>query len=113
MRFPAKTGKGTRAVAQLLGVSQRTVERYVKGRTKRPRPELADRLAREVHARWQPRVRERARRRAATTGGIMRALRHRLFRLRQAVGVLETVSALRVCDVVVWTAHRQEHRTCR
>ncbi|MFP8907396.1 telomere-protecting terminal protein Tpg [Streptomyces atacamensis] len=71
MRFLVRTEKSTRAVARLLGVSRRTVERYVKGQIKRPRPELADRLAGEVRARWQPRVRERARRRAATTGGIV------------------------------------------
>ncbi|GAA2390375.1 hypothetical protein GCM10010420_12660 [Streptomyces glaucosporus] len=70
MRFLVRSEKSTRAVARLLGISQRTVERYVKGQIKRPRPELADRLAREVRARWQPRVRERARRRAATTDGI-------------------------------------------
>jgi transcriptional regulator with XRE-family HTH domain len=70
MRFLVRTEKSTRAVARLLGVSQRTVERYVKGQIKTPRPELADRLAREVRTRWQPRVRERARRRAATAGGI-------------------------------------------
>ncbi|WP_410540578.1 telomere-protecting terminal protein Tpg [Streptomyces sp. KL2] len=69
MRFLVKTEKSTRAVARLLEVSQRTVERYVRGQIKRPRPELADRLAGEVRARWQPRV--RARRRAATTGGIV------------------------------------------
>ncbi|MGY1456866.1 telomere-protecting terminal protein Tpg [Streptomyces sp. SS8] len=71
MRFLVKTEKSTRAVARLLGVSQRTVERYVKGQIKTPRPELADRLAGEVRTRWQPRVRQRARRRAATTGGIV------------------------------------------
>lgn len=70
MRFLVKTEKGTRAVARLLGISQRTVERYVKGQIKRPRPELADRLEGEVRTRWQPRVQERARQRAATTGGI-------------------------------------------
>ncbi|AOP48154.1 telomere-protecting terminal protein Tpg [Streptomyces lydicus] len=72
MRFLVRTAKGsTRAVAELLGVSQRTVERYVKAQIKRPRPELAARMEREVRRRWQPRVRERARKRAATTGGIV------------------------------------------
>ncbi|MFF8371704.1 telomere-protecting terminal protein Tpg [Streptomyces lydicus] len=72
MRYLVKTEKGsTRAVAELLGISQRTVERYVKAQIKRPRPELAARMEREVRRRWQPRVRERARKRAATTGGIV------------------------------------------
>ncbi|WP_432093477.1 telomere-protecting terminal protein Tpg [Streptomyces sp. bgisy100] len=71
MRFLVKQLKGTRAVAELLGVSQRTVERYVKGELKRPRPELAARLADEVRKRWQPRVRDRARKQAATATGIV------------------------------------------
>ncbi|WP_031511035.1 telomere-protecting terminal protein Tpg [Streptomyces megasporus] len=70
MRFLVKQFKGTKAVAQLLGVSQRTVERYVKGQIKKPRPELAAKLAGEVQQRWQPRVRARAMKQAATTGGI-------------------------------------------
>ncbi|WP_435792274.1 telomere-protecting terminal protein Tpg [Actinacidiphila glaucinigra] len=71
MRFLVKQEKGTRAVAALLGVSQRTVERYLAGRLNRPRKDLAARLENEVRRRWQPRVRERARQRAATTGGIV------------------------------------------
>ncbi|MCX4579016.1 XRE family transcriptional regulator [Streptomyces sp. NBC_01571] len=47
------------------------VERYVKDQIRRPRPELAGRLADAVRARWQPRVREQARRQAATTTGII------------------------------------------
>jgi transcriptional regulator with XRE-family HTH domain len=70
MQFLVRTLRGTRAVAALLGVSQRTVERYVKGQLRTPRPELATRLADETRRRWQPRVRERARRRAATSTGI-------------------------------------------
>ncbi|MFD7020835.1 MULTISPECIES: telomere-protecting terminal protein Tpg [unclassified Streptomyces] len=72
MKFLVKQEKGsTRAVAQLLGVSQRTVERYLKGQLKQPRPELAARLFGEVRKRWQPKVRARARQRAAATGGIV------------------------------------------
>lgn len=63
--------RSTRRVAELLGISQRTVERYVRNQIKRPRPELADRLEREVRARWQPQVRARAKQAAATTDGIM------------------------------------------
>lgn len=72
MRFLVKAEKGsTRAVAELLGISQRTVERYLKAQLKRPRSDLAARMEREVRKRWQPRVRERARKRAATTDGIV------------------------------------------
>ncbi|WP_328473493.1 telomere-protecting terminal protein Tpg [Streptomyces sp. NBC_00448] len=72
MRFLLRTEKGsTRAVAARLGVSQRTVERYVKGTLRRPRKDLAARLEQEVRKDWQPRVRQRARKRAATSGGIV------------------------------------------
>ncbi|GGL17969.1 hypothetical protein GCM10010094_93560 [Streptomyces flaveus] len=71
MRFLVKSAKGTRAAAQTLGISQRTVERYLKGQIKQPRPDLAARLADEVRRRWEPRVRERAKKQAATTGGIV------------------------------------------
>ncbi|MCX4970582.1 XRE family transcriptional regulator [Streptomyces sp. NBC_00654] len=72
VRFLVKQLKGsTRATAQLLGVSQRTVERYLTGRIKQPRPELAARLEAEVRKRWQPRVRDRAMKQAATETGIV------------------------------------------
>ncbi|MFH9740580.1 telomere-protecting terminal protein Tpg [Streptomyces roseolus] len=71
VRFLVKQLKGTRAVAALLGVSQRTVERYVKGEIKSPRPELAARLREETRRRWQPRVKAKARRAAGTTDGLM------------------------------------------
>ncbi|MEU3984658.1 XRE family transcriptional regulator [Streptomyces sp. NPDC026672] len=77
MRYLVGQLKGTRAVAELLGVSQRTVERYLTGQLKRPRRDLADRLAAETRRRWQPRVRRRARRQAAATGGIFVSTRAR------------------------------------
>jgi len=78
MRYLVKQLKGTRAVAQMLRISQRTVERYVKDQIKKPRADLAARLEREVRKRWQPRVRARARQRAATTDGIVIDTRARL-----------------------------------
>ncbi|MFE6687444.1 telomere-protecting terminal protein Tpg [Streptomyces sp. NPDC057743] len=78
MRYLVKQLKGTRRVAELLRVSQRTVERYVKGQLKKPRPDLAARLEREVNKRWQPQIRARAREQAATTGGIVIDTRARL-----------------------------------
>ncbi|MBG0850520.1 XRE family transcriptional regulator [Streptomyces spinoverrucosus] len=71
VRYLVKQLKGTRRVAELLGITQRTVERYVKDQIKRPRKELADRLEREVRQRWQPQIRAKARQTAATTGGIV------------------------------------------
>ncbi|MFF4871641.1 telomere-protecting terminal protein Tpg [Streptomyces sp. NPDC000961] len=78
MRYLVKRLGGTRAVAELLAVSQRQVERYVSGRAKHPRPDLAARLEREVRARWQPQIRAKARKRATTTGGIVIDTRARL-----------------------------------
>lgn len=43
MKYLVKQLKGTKAAATALGVSQRTVERYVKGQLKRPRQDLAAR----------------------------------------------------------------------
>ena len=71
MQYLVKQTKGTQAAADLLGVTQRTVERYLTGQLKQPRRHLAERLAGEVRKRWQPRVRERAKKQAATTGGIV------------------------------------------
>lgn len=71
MRYLVKQHKGsTRAVAQLLGISQRTVERYVKDQIRRPRRHLAARIEGEVRRRWQPRVRQQAQQRAAQRTGI-------------------------------------------
>ncbi|GAP47080.1 terminal protein TpgL [Streptomyces azureus] len=44
MRYLVKQLAGTRTVAEALGVSQRTVERYVKDKIRRPRADLAQRL---------------------------------------------------------------------
>ncbi|MER5881128.1 XRE family transcriptional regulator [Streptomyces sp. NPDC001910] len=61
----------TLRVAELLGISRRTVERYVSNQIKKPRPHLADRLEHEVRTRWQPQIRARAKQAAVTTNGIM------------------------------------------
>ncbi|WP_432584915.1 XRE family transcriptional regulator [Streptomyces sp. HD1123-B1] len=72
MRYLVKQHQGsTRRVAELLGITQRTVERYVKNQIKRPRADLAARMEREVRKRWQPQIRARAKQTAATTDGIV------------------------------------------
>lgn len=72
MRYLVKQHKhSTKAVAQLLGITQRTVERYVKDQIKKPRSGLAARMEHEVKQRWQPQIRAKAKHTAATTGGIM------------------------------------------
>ncbi|CAM5468434.1 hypothetical protein GCM10010343_38130 [Streptomyces avidinii] len=62
--------KTTKAVAAELGVSQRSVERYRKGDRKTPPRPVADRIDTAVRARWQPVVRGRRRKEAATSTGI-------------------------------------------
>jgi hypothetical protein len=80
-RQPPKTLKGqigylikqlktTRAVAEEIGVSQRSVERYRKGERKHPPKAIAERIDAAVQQRWQPQVRKRRQQQAATTGGI-------------------------------------------
>ncbi|MFB7398264.1 telomere-protecting terminal protein Tpg [Streptomyces sp. NPDC056191] len=78
MRYLVKQLGGTKAVAQMLRISQRTVERYVKDQIKKPRPDLAARMEREVKRRWQPQIRARAKAKAASTGGIIIDTRARL-----------------------------------
>ncbi|MFJ7495735.1 telomere-protecting terminal protein Tpg [Streptomyces sp. NPDC097727] len=77
MKYLVKQLKGTKAAAQVLGISQRTVERYVAGTLKRPRQELRGRLEREVKKRWQPQVRAKAKKKAATTDGLVVSTRAR------------------------------------
>ncbi|WEV29542.1 XRE family transcriptional regulator [Streptomyces sp. 71268] len=78
MRYLVKQHKGSTAqVALLLGISQRTVERYVKDQIKRPRPALAQALADQVRKRWQPQIRQQAIKRAATSSGLMVDVRAR------------------------------------
>lgn len=78
MRYLVKQLKGTKAAAELLGISQRQVERYVAGTAKKPRADLAARLEREVKKRWQPQIRAKARQKAASTGGIVIDTRARM-----------------------------------
>ncbi|MFD5337598.1 telomere-protecting terminal protein Tpg [Streptomyces hawaiiensis] len=78
MRYLVRQLKGTKAVAQMLRISQRTVERYVKNQIRKPRPDLAARLEAEVKKRWQPQIRAKARQQAATTSGIIIDTRARI-----------------------------------
>lgn len=71
MRYLVRQLKGTRQVAQLLGISQRTVERYVVNTLKRPRKDLAARIEAEVRKRWQPQIRAKAKKQAAATDGLV------------------------------------------
>ncbi|MFE9062180.1 telomere-protecting terminal protein Tpg [Streptomyces violaceusniger] len=119
MRCLVRQLKGTRPVADLLGISQRTVERYVKGQLKRPRTPLATRIDREVRKRWQPQIRARAKKQAATTGGIVLDTRARFgstaapgttddARLRHIIQALPPQYAARLFDAQEQGAAEQQ-----
>lgn len=78
---PPKTLKGqisyllrqlgsAKAVAQELGVTADSVNRYRRGARKHARADVAAKIDDAVRQRWQPQVRKRRQRQAATTGGI-------------------------------------------
>ena len=68
LNFLTKQAKGsTRELAQMLGVSPRQALRYRKGEARLPEA----RLRKAVEARWQPKVRQRARERIAQGGMVV------------------------------------------
>ncbi|MFE0674907.1 telomere-protecting terminal protein Tpg [Streptomyces sp. NPDC058867] len=80
-REPPKTLKGqigylirqlgsAKAVAREIGVTADSVNRYRRGARRHARPDVAAKIDTLVRQRWQPLVRKRRRRQAATTGGI-------------------------------------------
>lgn len=80
-REPPKTLKGqigylvkqlgsAKAVAQEIGVTADSVNRYRRGARKHPPKDVAAKIDDAVRARWQPGVRKRRRKQAAATGGI-------------------------------------------
>src|SRR4051794_33828704 len=68
INFLLRTLKTTKEVAAAVGVSQRSIERYRTGDRKKPPRAIADRIDAAVRARWQPGVRARQQKHAATTG---------------------------------------------
>ncbi|UPZ26384.1 XRE family transcriptional regulator [Streptomyces sp. LRE541] len=80
-RQPPKTLKGqigyllkqmgsAKAVAQELGVTADSVNRYRRGARKHARADIAAKINDAVRARWQPQVRKRRQKQAATASGI-------------------------------------------
>ncbi|MFD4171148.1 telomere-protecting terminal protein Tpg [Streptomyces albidoflavus] len=80
-RQPPKTLKGqigyllkqmgsAKAVAQELGVTADSVNRYRRGARKHARADVASKINDAVRQRWQPMVRKRRQKQAATSGGI-------------------------------------------
>lgn len=69
-----RTARSTKALAERLGVSTRTVQRYRAGQLKKPqKPQkrLQAALVEETESEWQPQVRAQARQQAATFTGMM------------------------------------------
>lgn len=72
MKFLLTRAKGsTKTVAERLGVSRRTVERYRSGAIRKPQKRLQEALVQETESQWQPQVRAQARQRAGTSGGFV------------------------------------------
>lgn len=80
-RQPPKTLKGqigyllkqmgsAKAVAQELGVTADSVNRYRRGARKHARADVASKINDAVRQRWQPQVRKRRQKQAAASGGI-------------------------------------------
>ncbi|GAB2991503.1 hypothetical protein GCM10023080_066560 [Streptomyces pseudoechinosporeus] len=63
--------QSTKALAEQLGVSTRTVQRYRAGQQTKPQKRLQATLVEATESQWQPQVRARARERAATSSGMM------------------------------------------
>ncbi|MFJ4343545.1 telomere-protecting terminal protein Tpg [Streptomyces sp. NPDC088915] len=68
--FLLKQFGSAKAVAQELGVTADSVNRYRRGARKHARPDVAAKIDDTVKARWQPLVRKRRRQQAAASGGI-------------------------------------------
>ncbi|MGW8604480.1 telomere-protecting terminal protein Tpg [Streptomyces sp. NPDC055893] len=72
VKFLLTRAKGsTKALAERLGVSRRTVERYRAGTLTTPQKRLQAVLVEEIESEWQPQVRAQVRERASTTSGMM------------------------------------------
>ncbi|MGW2051938.1 telomere-protecting terminal protein Tpg [Streptomyces sp. NPDC001858] len=72
MKFLLTRAKGsTTAVAERLGISRRTVERYRSGAARKPQKRLQEALVQETEAQWQPQVKAQARQRAVTSGRLV------------------------------------------
>lgn len=70
VRFLRKRERGsTRRVAERLGVSRKTVQRYLAGVSTKPNKRLQEALVKETESDWQPQVKAHARQYASTSGG--------------------------------------------
>ncbi|MEV2255963.1 helix-turn-helix domain-containing protein [Streptomyces sp. NPDC050147] len=71
MKFLRKREKGsTKSLAARLGVSRKTVQRYLSGASTKPNKRLQE-AVQETESEWQPQVRAQARQRATSSGGLV------------------------------------------
>ncbi|MGW2600023.1 telomere-protecting terminal protein Tpg [Streptomyces klenkii] len=68
--FLLKRLKTAKAVAAELGITADSVNRYRRGARKHPPKDIQQKIDDAVRRRWQPQVRKRRQRQAATTGGV-------------------------------------------
>lgn len=72
MEFLYKRAKqSTKDLAERLGTSTRTVQRYRAGKLTKPQKKLQAALVEETESEWQPQVRAQAREQASTSSGMM------------------------------------------
>lgn len=72
MKFLRKREKGsTKSLAERLGISRKTVQRYLSGASTKPNKRLQEALTQETESEWQPQVKAQARQRAASSGGLV------------------------------------------
>lgn len=97
MKFLRKREKGsTKSLAERLGVSRKTVQRYLSGASTKPNKRLKEALVQETESEWQPQVRAHARQRAASSGGLVISCRAYF-----GLGPEGTSDAGRVRDITV------------
>ncbi|MFF2328554.1 MULTISPECIES: telomere-protecting terminal protein Tpg [unclassified Streptomyces] len=71
IKFLRTREKGsTKSLAARLGISRKTVQRYLSGASTKPNKRLQAALVQETESEWQPQVRAQARQRAASSGGL-------------------------------------------
>ncbi|MEU0698151.1 HTH domain-containing protein [Streptomyces niveus] len=76
MKFLRTREKGsTKSLAERLGVSRKTVQRYLSGASAKPNKRLREALVKETESAWQPQVGAQARQRATTSGGLVISFR--------------------------------------
>ncbi|WP_370424247.1 HTH domain-containing protein (plasmid) [Streptomyces sp. QH1-20] len=72
MKFLRTREEGsTKTLAERLGLSRKTVQRYLSGDSTKPNKRLQEALVQETESEWQPQVRAQARQRAASSGGLV------------------------------------------